>query len=331
MQKIFFAVTLSCLCLSISGCVEVANSLMREFDKQLNEVQTQNKRPLQTKSQSATNKPKQSINDTECEKLLARIKSEDRQYLDEELFAILNKMNEVCKPSKQKEFQYTSVGGFAGLMRDCNYIKSSNFGSKVESFLTFCSKIVAEPKKSQLNSYLNNYHKNIESELNKEFAKSYPDKEDRAIIINRNIKQYQQRSDAWGHAFDKLQHEQWKAVTGYAVYGNIDVLGSFSGFARSAETDFLANSSNKKLNCTNTSYPGIAYCGKVYTERRGVGSTSNTVFVFKLTNQKVVVKEDDADYRQVINRNLRSAFLEAGLEWDDHRLEMLRIRAIDLQ
>lgn len=148
-------------------------------------------------------------------------------------------------------------------LTNCEKLEPQDVSKKKTSFLDFCAKISPEPKKGKIFQYLANYDRYIKDKLNKELERNFPDDEEREIVLKQKLRKDKEGNESWGEWFNWFQTHTPMRINGYAVYGLIDVLGSFSGYAEQAEKQFLA--SGKQLNCTDTSFPGIQYCGKVAT------------------------------------------------------------------
>lgn len=316
------------LCMCLAGCETLNNTYSDIFNsspvsKQSTTTQIKQQTPAQAKIEKQVTKQKPEL--TNCEKLLTQVRKENRIYMGDELLEVLSKLSRYCAPVDQDKFQDTTIGGYVEHVRDCEKLEPQDVSKKKTSFLDFCAKISPEPKKGKIFQYLANYDTYIKDKLNKELERNFPDDEEREIVLKQKLRKDKEGNESWGEWFNWFQTHTPMRINGYAVYGLIDVLGSFSGYAERAEKQFLA--SGKQLNCTDTSFPGIQYCGKVATGELysyslgylGKQTVQNEVYVFKLKNQVVVQKDSRGDYAQVTSPNLRKAFLEQGLQWRDRR------------
>lgn len=273
---------------------------------------------------------------TNCEKLLAQVRKENRTYMGDELLEVLSKLSLYCAPVDQDKFQDTTIGGYIEQVRSCEKLELPNINKKKTSFLDFCAKISPEPMKGKIFQYLANYDTYIKEKLNKELESEYPDDEEREIVLKQKLRKDREVNESWGKWFTSFQTRTPMRVSGYAVYGLIDAVGAFSGYSAEAEKHFLAN--GKQLKCTDTSFPGIQYCGKAvagksftnYLPFIGKQVIQNKVDVFKLNNQIVVEKGTEEGYVQVTSPNLRKAFLEQGLSWRDDGCKYFRVSTKDI-
>lgn len=281
---------------------------------------------------------------TNCEKLLAQVRKENRTYMGDELLEVLSKLSLYCAPVDQDKFQDTTVGEYIVPVRACEelepkYLDPKDFekiDKKINVILDFCAKISPEPKKGKIFQYLANYDTYIKEKLNNELKSEYPDDGEREIVLKQKLRKYKEEKERLGKLFTSSQTINSTRVNGYVAYGLIDAVGAFYGYSAEAEKQFLA--SGKQLQCTNTSFPGIQYCGKVVAGRSfsyslgilGKRTVQNKVDVFKLNNQIVDKAGTDGRYVQVTSPNLRKAFLEQGLSWRDDGCKYFRVRAKDI-
>lgn len=314
------------LCLCLTGCESLIKTYSDVFSRSTVSKQPTTAQAKQTPAQAKVEKQVKKPELT-CEDLLAQVRKENRVYVGDELLDVLSKLSLHCAPVGQDKFQDTTIGGYVEHVRDCENLELSDVSKKKTSFLDFCAKISPEPKKGKILQYLANYDTYIKEKLNKELETKYPDAEEREIVLKQKLRKDREMNESWGKWFTSFQTHTPMRVNGYAAYGLIEAVGAFGGYSAEAEKQFLA--SGKQLHCTNTSFPGIQYCGKVVAGRSfsyslgifGKRTVQNKVDVFKLKNQIVVQKDSDNGYAQVTSPNLRKAFLEQGLSWRDECID----------
>lgn len=284
------------------------------------------------KADAEKKKAEKAAREASCTTLVERLKQEDRQYLGEELYANLKEANLTC--TNIEKIKDTSIGGFIPVLEKCRTqtnLKKDDV-KNYTSFLSVCRKIFDKDIENNFNLNIQNRQKALMDFLEKDgsLRGKFPNEDDRMVAIQSRYRKQLEQDRQWGEDFEKLINLQWKPFNGYVV----DNESYSSNFVREfGKTGKLTLAERGRLNCQETSYPGILYCGKIQVDtvdeinvlesnlrwRLAAAGFPDTpripyAYIFKLENQKLSVRELNNGTYEVYNRNLRNVAIELEID-----------------
>lgn len=284
------------------------------------------------KADAEKKKAEKAAKEAFCTTLIERLKQEDRQYLGEELYANLKEANLTC--TNVEKIKYTSIGGFIPVIEKCRTqtnLKKDDV-KNYTSFLSVCRKIFDKDIANKFNLNIQNRQKALMDSLEKDgsLRGKFPNEDDRIVAIQTRYRKQLEQDRQWGEDFEKLTNLQWKPFNGYVV-GNESYSSNF--VREFGKTGKLTLAERGLLNCHETAYPGILYCGKIQVDTvdeinilesnlrwrlaaTGFPDTPRIpyAYIFKLENQKLSVRELNDGTYQVYNRSLRNVAIELEID-----------------
>ena len=284
------------------------------------------------KADAEKKKAEKAAREASCTTLVERLKQEDRQYLGEKLYANLKEANLTC--TNIEKIKDTSIGGFIPVIEKCrtqtNLTKDDV--KNYTSFLSVCRKIFDEDIENKFTLNIQNRQKALMDSLEKDgsLRGKFPNEDDRTVAIQSRYRKQLEQDRQWGEDFEKLTNLQWKPFNGYIV----NTESYSSNFVREfGKTGKLTLAERGRLNCQETAYSGILYCGKIQVDtvdeinvlernlrwRLAAAGFPDTpripyAYIFKLENQKLSVRELNNGTYEVYNRNLRNIAIELGID-----------------
>lgn len=284
------------------------------------------------KADAEKKKAEKAAREASCTTLVERLKQEDRQYLSEELYANLKEANLTC--TNIEKIKDTSIGGFIPVIEKCrtqtNLTKDDV--KNYTSFLSVCRKIFDKDIANKFNLNIQNRQKALMDSLEKDgsLRGKFPNEDDRIVAIQTRYRKQLEQDRQWGEDFEKLTNLQWKPFNGYVV-GNESYSSNF--VREFGKTGKLTLAERGRLNCHETAYSGILYCGKIQVDtvdeinilesnlrwRLAAAGFPDTpripyAYIFKLENQKLSVRELNNGNYEVYNRGLRNVAIELGID-----------------